>query len=115
MDTAHEAATLTVEIGVDLLLEGGLVEVAGADGDTEGDSLLLGLAGNVLEDSEGRVDTTALTEQGADGTAGTLGGAEDDINILGNVDLGDVLEDGGETVGEVEGLLDSSVSARALS
>lgn len=104
VDTTHQAATLTVKVRVDLLLKGGLVEVAGADGDTEGDSLLLGLASDVLVDSEGGVNTTALTEERADGTAGTLGGDEDDINVGGNIDLGNVLEDGGETVGEVEGL-----------
>lgn len=104
MDTTHEAATLAVQVGVDLLLEGGLVEVAGADGDTESLGLLLGLAGDVLEDGEGGVDATALTEEGADGAARALGGDEDDVNVLGDVDVGDILEDGGEAVGEVEGL-----------
>jgi hypothetical protein len=105
VDTTHQAATLTVEVRVDLLLEGGLVEVAGADGDTEGDGLLLSLASDVLVDGEGGVDTTALTEEGSDGSARTLGGAEDDVDVGGDLDLGEVLEDGGETVGEVEGLL----------
>lgn len=104
MDTAHEAATLTVEVRVDLLLEGGLVEVAGADGDTKSDGLLLGLASDVLVDSERGVDTTALTEEGSDGSARALGGAEDDVDVGGNLNLGEVLEDGGETVGEVKGL-----------
>lgn len=118
VDTTHEATTLTVEVGVDLLLEGGLVEVTGTDGNTHGDGLLLGLAGNVLEDGNGGVDTTALTEESADSTAGTLGGNEDDVNVSGDVDLGEVLENGGETVGEVEGLalgeegLDSGPSLR---
>jgi len=104
VDTAHQATTLTVKVRVDLLLEGGLVHVTGTDGDTESDSLLLGLAGDVLEDGNGRVDTTALLEESADGTAGTLGGNEDDIDVSGDLNLGLVLEDGGETVGEVEGL-----------
>ena len=104
MDTAHQAAALAVEVGVDLLLEGGLVEVAGADGNTEGDSLLLGLAGDVLEDGDGGVDATALLEEGADSAAGALGGDEDDVNVGGDLDVSAVLEDGGETVGEVEGL-----------
>lgn len=112
MDTTHQAATLTVEVRVDLLLEGGLVEVAGADGDTESDSLLLSLAGDVLVDSERGVDATTLTEEGADGTAGTLGGDEDDVNVGGDLDLGEILEDGGKTVGEVEGLLKMFVSSR---
>ena len=104
VDTAHQAATLTVQVRVHLLLEGGLVEVAGADGDTHGDGLLLGLAGHILVDGNGGVDATALTEEGADGTAGALGGNEDDVDVRGDLDLGEVLEDGGETVGEVQGL-----------
>lgn len=104
VDTTHEAAALTVEVRVDLLLEGGLVEVAGANGNTHGDGLLLGLAGHILVDGEGGVDATALLEKGADGAAGTLGGAEDDVDVSGDLDLGEILEHGGETVGEVEGL-----------
>ena len=105
VDTAHEAATLAVQVRVHLLLEGGLVEVSGTDGDTEGDGLLLGLAGDVLEDGNGGVDATALAEESADGAAGTLGGDEDDIDVGGDLDLGEVLEDGGEAVGEVKSLL----------
>lgn len=104
MDTAHEAASLAVEIRVDLLLKRCLVEVAGADGNAEGDGLLLGLAGNVLEDGKGRVDATSLAEQRADSASGTLGGNKDDINVGGDLDLGLVLEDGGEAVGEVKSL-----------
>lgn len=104
MDTAHQAATLTVEVRVDLLFKRGLVEVAGPNGDTESDGLLLGLASDVLEDGKGRVDATAFTEEGADSAAGTLGGNEDDINVGGDIDLGELLEDGGEAVREVEGL-----------
>lgn len=104
VDTAHQAATLTVKVRVDLLLEGGLVEVAGADGNTHGDGLLEGLAGDVLVDGDGAVDTTALLEERADGAARALGGDEDDVDVRGNLDVGAVLEDGGETVGEVEGL-----------
>ncbi len=74
MDAAHQAATLTVEVRVDLLLEGGLVEVAGSDGDTEGDGLLLGLASDVLVDSERGVDATALAEERSDGAARALRG-----------------------------------------
>lgn len=112
VDTTHQAATLTVQVRVDLLLEGSLVQVAGADGDTQGNGPLLSLAGDVLVDGEGRVDTTALTEERADGTSRALGGAEDDVNVLGNIDLGEVLEDGGEAVREVQGLRASHVSAQ---
>jgi hypothetical protein len=104
VDTTHQATTLAVQVGVYLLLECGLVHVSGTDADTESDSLLLGLASNVLVDGDGGVDATALTEEGADGTAGALGGNEDDVNVGGDFDLGEVLEDRGETVGEVESL-----------
>jgi hypothetical protein len=104
VDSTHQATTLAVQVGVYLLLECGLVHVSGTDADTEGDSLLLGLASNVLVDGDGGVDATALTEEGADGTAGALGGNEDDVNVGGDFDLGEVLEDRGETVGEVESL-----------
>jgi hypothetical protein len=104
VDTTHQATTLAVQVGVHLLLECGLVHVSGADGYTEGDSLLLGLASDVLEDGDRGVDTTALTEEGADGAAGALGSDEDDVNVGGDFDLGEVFEDRGETVGEVEGL-----------
>lgn len=52
VDTTHQAATLTVEVRVDLLLKGGLVQVAGADGNTKGNSLLLSLAADILVDGE---------------------------------------------------------------
>lgn len=108
MDSTHQAATLAVQVGVDLLLECGLIHVSGTDGYTEGNSLLLGLAGDILVDGDGGVDTTALTEEGADGAAGALGGNEDDVNVRGDLDLGEVLEDGGEAVGEVESLISVS-------
>lgn len=104
MNTAHKATTLAVKVRVDFLLKGGFVEVAGADGDTESDGFFLGLAGYVLVDGDGGVDATAFAEEGAYGAAGTLGGNEDDVDVGGHVDFGEVLEDGGETVGEVEGL-----------
>jgi hypothetical protein len=63
-----------------------------------------------LEDGNGGVDTTALTEEGADGTAGTLGGNKDDVDVGGDLDLGEVLEDGGETVGEVESLSELAIT-----
>jgi hypothetical protein len=104
VDTAHEAATLTVEIRVDLLLKGGLVEVPTSDGDTEGNGLFAGQAGDVLEDGNGGVDTTALLEEGADGAARALWSDEDDIDVSRDLDFRQVLEDGAESVGEVESL-----------
>jgi hypothetical protein len=108
VDTAHQAATLTVEVRVDLLLKGGLVQVAGANGDTQGNGALLGLASDVLVDGKRRVDTAALAEERADGAAGALGRAQNNVNVLGDLDLGEVLEDGGEAVREVESLVKKS-------
>jgi hypothetical protein len=104
VDTAHEAATLAVQVGVHFLLECGLVQVSGADRYTESDGLLLSLTGDVLEDGDGRVDAATLTEEGTNGAAGALGRDKDDVDVGGDVDLGEVLEDGRETVREVEGL-----------
>ena len=104
MNTTHQATTLTVQVGVNFLLEGGLVEVTTANTNTESNCLLLGLASEILEDSDGRVNTTSLAEESSNSSAGALGGNEDNIDILGNIDLGLVLEDWGETVGEVESL-----------
>ncbi len=104
MDTPHQATTLTVQVGVDLLLEGGLVQVSTANSDTESNCLLLGVASDVLEDSDGGVDSTTLAEESSYGSARPLGGNKNDIDISWNINLGLVLEDWGETVGEVEGL-----------
>ncbi len=93
MDTSHQATTLTVEIGVDLLLKGGDVHVTSTDSDTESGGFLEGLAGDVLVDGNGGVDTTALTEEGADSASGSLWRDEDDIDVLWNVNLGEALED----------------------
>lgn len=60
----------------------------GSDGDSESDGLLLGLAGNVLEDGDGRVDSSSLKEEGSDGSAGSLGGDEDDVDVGGGNNTG---------------------------
>lgn len=65
METYH--ASFTIQVRVNLLLKGGLVHVARADGDTDGDGLLLCLACDVLEDGNTGVDTPTLLEKSADG------------------------------------------------
>lgn len=64
------------------------VSLPGSDGDSEGDGLLLGLAGNVLEDGDGRVDSSSLEEERSDGSARSLGGDEDDVDVGGGNDTG---------------------------
>lgn len=66
METYH--ASFTVQVRVDLLLKGGLVHVAGTDGNTESNGFLLCLACDVLEDGDTGVDTPTLFEKSADGT-----------------------------------------------
>lgn len=104
VDTAHKAATFTVQIRVHFLLECGLVKVTTADSDTHSDGLLQSLASHILENSDGGVDTTSLTEKGSHGSAGTLGSNENDIDVLWNLNAGSVLENGRETVREVKSL-----------
>lgn len=104
MDTSHQTTTFSVQVRVDLLLECGLVEVTTSDTDTEGNGLLLSLAGNILENSDGGVDTTAVLEESSDSSARSLWCNEDDIDVGRNINLGLVLENWGETVGEVKGL-----------
>lgn len=62
------------------------------------------LAGDVLVDGDRGVDTTSLLEEGADGTSRSLGGDEDDIDVLGRDHTGVLLVDNREAVGEVQGL-----------
>jgi hypothetical protein len=80
--------SLTVKVREDLLLKRSFVEVTGTDGDTEGNGLLLGLTSNILEDGDGRVDTSSLEEEGSDSSSRSLGGDEDNVNVLGGDDLG---------------------------
>ena len=102
MNTTHQAAAFAVQIGEDFLLECSFVEVSGSDGDAEGDGFFFGFASDILEDGDGGVDAAAFTEEGADSSSGSLGSDEDDIDVGGDVDLGEVFEDGGEAVGEVK-------------
>lgn len=104
MDTSHQATTLTIQVGVDLLLECGLVQVSTSDTNTKSNGSLLCVTSDILEDGDGRVDTTTLAEKGSDGSARSLWCNEDNIDIGRNVNLGLVLEDWGETVREVESL-----------
>jgi hypothetical protein len=57
-----------------------------------------------LVDGDGGVDSTALAEESSHSSARALRGNEDNVDVLGHIDLSLVLEDGGETVGEVESL-----------
>lgn len=81
LDTSHEGTSFTVKVRVDLLFKGGLVNVSGSDSNSESDGLFLGLAGNVLEDSDRGVDSSTLKEEGSDSSTGSLGSDENDIDI----------------------------------
>jgi hypothetical protein len=101
LNTTHETSSLTVQVTVDFFLESRLVEISGPDTDTESDGFFLRFAGHVLEDGERRVDASAFLEETADRAAGTFGGTEDDVDVGGRNDTGEILVDDGETVGEV--------------
>ena len=104
VDTAHEAAALAVQIRVDFFFKRGLVQVAGADGDTERDGFFLRLASDILVDGDGGVDAALLFEKTADCSAGAFGCNKDHVNVFRDVNFGKVFEDRGEAMGEVEGL-----------
>ena len=104
VNATHEAATLAVEVRIDLLLECGLVEIAAPDCYTQSDSLLFSFASHILVDSNGGIDAASLAEQTSDCSTGTLRCDEDDINVRGHFDLCEILEDGREAVGEIESL-----------
>lgn len=72
------------------------------------------LAGDVLPDGDGRVDSASLLEESADGTSGALGGAKDDVDVGGDDDTSVLLVDDGEAVGEVEGLALGLKAGRAM-
>lgn len=110
MNTAHQAAALTIEIRVYLLLKCGLIEVARSNGNTKSDCLLLSFARHILKHSHRRIDATTLTEEGTHSAARAFGSHKNDIDVFGNVDLGKVLEDRREAMGEVERLLKSAAS-----
>ncbi len=104
VDSSHQATTLTVQVGVNLLLKGSLIQVSTSNPDAETNCLFLGLSSHILVNGDGGVDTTALTEQGSDSSARSLGGHEDDIDIFGHFDFGQILEDGREAMREVKSL-----------
>jgi hypothetical protein len=102
MDTSHQATTLAVEIRVNLLLEGGFVQITTADSNTESNRLLLGLASDILVYGNGGVDTTALAEERSDSSARSLWCDKNDIDVSWNLDLGKIFENWGEAMGEVQ-------------
>ena len=105
MDSAHQAASLAVKVGVDFLLESGFVEVPTTNSDTKCNGFLLGLSSDILIDGNGRVDASSFAEEGSYSAAGAFGCDENDIYVGGDIDFGLFLEDGGESMGEVEGLV----------
>ena len=104
VDTTHQTTSFTVQVRVDFSFESGLVDVTRTDGDSQGLGLFVGLTGDIVPDGVGRVDTTTFLEQRSDGSTGTLWSNQDDIQVLWWFDVGQVLEDWGETVGEVQSL-----------
>lgn len=105
MDTTHQASTLAVQVGVDFLLESCLVEITATNSNTQSLSFLESLSSDVLEDGNGRVDTTTLLEEGSNGSSRALWSNKDNIDVSWNVNLGEVFEYWGESVGEIQSLV----------
>ena len=101
VDSSHETPSFAVQVRIHLLLEGRLVEIAAANGNAECHGFLLGPTGDVPIYRNRRVDTAAFFEKRSNGAAGAFGSHQDDVDVVGHIDLGLVLEHGGETVREV--------------
>jgi hypothetical protein len=115
LDTTHETSSFTVQVTVDFLFKGGLVEISRSNCNTKSNSFLFGFTSDILEDGERGVDSSSFLEERSDCAAGSLGGDEDNINVSGWHDTGEILVDNGETVGEVKSLqLVGRIEAKTL-
>ena len=112
-DAAAQHSLLAEQVGLGLLLEGGLQDTgtAGADGGGIGQSHILGLAGEVLLHADQAGHALALQVLAADGVAGALGGDHDDVHVGGRHDG---LEVDVEAVGEGQGLALGHVGGHLL-
>jgi hypothetical protein len=104
LDTAHETSSFTIQVTIDFLFKGGLVQVSRADCDTEGNGFFFGLPADILEDGKGGVNPAAFFEEGANSAARALGGNEDNIDVGWGDDTSEVFVDDREAVGEVQSL-----------
>ena len=102
-NAAAQHGLLAEQIGLGLLLEGGLQDActACADAGSISQSDVLGLTGVVLLHADQRGAALALGVQAADDVAGALGSDHDNVNILGS---GDGLEVDVEAVCESQSL-----------
>ena len=107
---AAEDGLLAEEVGLGLLLEGGLEHAGagGADALGPGERGLLGLLGLVLRDGDERRHALALGVEAADHVAGALGRDHDDVDVLVRLDQPEV---DGEAVAEHERLALGEVRA----
>jgi hypothetical protein len=104
VNAAHQAPSLAVKIGPHLFLKRRLVKVPATNSDAKCDGFLFSFAGDILVDSNRRVDATPFTEESPNSATRAFGGYQDDIDVSWNFDFGQVFEDGREAVGEVESL-----------
>ena len=102
VNAAHQAASLTIEIRVDLLFKRRLVEVPRSHTYPKSNGLFFGSTGYILIHGNRGVDATTFSKEGSNSPTGAFRRDKDDIDIRGNVDFGEIFEDGGEAVGEVE-------------
>ena len=57
---AHQDAALTGQVAVDLMLEGGGEQIAGSDGNTQGQGSFFGISRKILEHGITGIDTAAV-------------------------------------------------------
>ena len=105
VNATHQATPFAVQIGPHLFLKRRLVKITATNGNTKGDGLLFSFAGNILVDSDRRINAAAFTEESSDCAARAFGSYQDYVDICGDVDVGQVLENRREAMGEVEGLM----------
>ncbi len=99
---AHQDAALAGQVAVDLVLEGGGEEIAGADGDPDGQRPFLGASGVVLMNGVAGVDATPGQEVPPHAGPRALGRDQDHVEVVGWHHAGLIVVDDGEAVGEVE-------------
>ena len=99
---AHEDTAFADEVTVGFVWERGREEVAGTDGNADGETAFLSAAGGVLEHGEAGVDAGAAEEIAADIEAGTFRRDHDDVHILRRNDAGLLVVGDREAVREIE-------------
>ena len=109
VDGSHQNATFASEVAVNFFLESRFKQISRTHCEAEGASAFGRIASGILIYGKARVDALTFEEQAANRGARTLGGHEDDIDILAGNNKCLVGIDDAETVGEIKRLARSKV------